>query len=807
MCPFPGSRSPSPNPWEVDPVSASAPDVDRKEGEDGCDLCGLPVDPEPVEADDVVGTYCCQGCLSIARAVDGAETAPLETQARDGGPEPPDAETTYRSVEGMHCSTCERFLEAALLEVEGVYDASASYASEMLKITHEEGAEIDALAERLERYGYRIVDPETGAGRGSDSSTARVLIGLLFGMMAMVWYALFVYPTYLGLDPVVALTGVERLYLRGNLWLVSSIVLFYTGFPLLRGALVSLLSLRPNMDLLVSVAAVGAYAYSSLAVVLGGSHVYFDVSIVVVLAVTVGGLYQDRVKRRAASGLSELTKARVDAALCVRPEGEPETVPVDRLEPGDRVLVKPGQRVPVDGEVAEGIAAVDESLVTGEARPVTRREGDRVLGGTVVTDDPLVVTVGEGAESTVNRLVELLWDVQSSRSGTQRLADRIAAVFVPGVLVLAVLATAWHVLAGTPPGSALLAGLAVLIVSCPCALGLATPLAVASGVREATKRGIVVASEGLFEQAPAVDVVALDKTGTLTEGRMAVAGVEPDGSDPDEVLAVAAALERYASHPVAEAITQQAGDGRSLAVDADHVRVLSRGVVGRLDGREAIVGHPDLLASRGVPVPEDLERETHEARKQGQVPVLVGWGDRVLGLVSVADRPREGWSAAVERLGADREVVVLTGDDERATGPFEADPRVDEVFAGVPPEAKNEAIQRLQARGTVAMVGDGSNDAPALATADVGIALASGTDMAAEAADAVVVQGGLENAPAVLGLAEATNRRIRQNLGWAFLYNAVAIPVAALGLLNPLVASLAMASSSLAVVANSARSM
>ncbi|WP_128477188.1 heavy metal translocating P-type ATPase [Halorussus pelagicus] len=846
-------------------TTANDRDADARTGTlpEECTLCGLPTGDAPItddalaDADESVpGAYCCRGCLEIARTVDDVEAADAE-QVREerGGSDdaPDDADHTYLGVEGMHCATCETFIESAAADAEGVHAADASYATDMLRVAHDEDADLDALGRTLDRYGYAVGDPERGtdADDRADTQLVRFLIGGgVFGMMVMLWYVLFLYPTYLGFEPLVDLGDLAGLYLFGNVWLMSSIVLFYTGYPILRGAVVSLRAGQPNMDLLVSLAALSSYAYSSVAVVVGRTHVYFDVTVAIVLVVTVGNYYEDRIKRKAASGLSELTSARVSEATRLR-EDATESVPVADLAPGERVLVRPGERVPVDGEVIEGTAAVDESLVTGESLPETRRPGDSLLGGTVVTDEPLVVEVGDEAESTLDRLVDLLWEIQSSRSGVQRLADKLATLFVPTVLVLAVAATGWRLVGGAPVADALLAGLTVLIVSCPCALGLATPLAVASGIREAADSGVVVASDTVFESAPEADVVVLDKTGTLTDGRMAVREVVSDesGVESEDLLARAATLERYSAHPIAEAIVDAVegsesgtadgektdssetasaertatadstatatanstatttADSTATEINAENIETRDRGVTGEVAGESVAVGHPDMLADEGFAVSSALRRAADDARAEGHVPVAVGWDGRARGVVVVGDSPREGWREAVADLAAGREVVVLTGDDERAAEQFRAEPTVSEVFAGVPPEAKAETVERLKSRGTVAMVGDGSNDAPALATADLGVALGSGTDLAGDAADAVVVDGGLDAVAAVFDVARGTNRRIRHNLGWAFLYNIVAVPLALLGLLNPLFAALAMGTSSLVVVANSARSL
>ncbi|SEG52980.1 Cu2+-exporting ATPase [Halobellus limi] len=871
-----------------------------------CSLCDLPTPDPPLTGEDVGGTYCCRGCLEVSRALGGPEAAAdaaesdlagalgaeeagipagtgtdgaADADPPEGADPPEDAEQTYLSVDGMHCATCETFIESTSEKDDGVYAAEASYATDMLSVTYDpERTDVDELGDHLGRYGYDVDDPEATTDDDRSGLASFLIGGGVFGMMVMVWYAVFLYPTYLGFEPLVDLGGFDGLYVLGNVWVMSSIVLFYTGYPILRGAYVSVRAGQPNMDLLVALAAVAAYVFSVGAMLAGRTHVYFDVSVAIVLVVTVGNYYEDRIKRGAASRLTDLTSARVEDATRLRPDGATETVPVEDLTSGDRVLVRPGERIPVDGVVADGSAAVDESLVTGESLPDRRVPGDDVLGGTVVTDDPITVEVGETADSTLDRLVERLWRIQSSRSGAQRLADKLATVFVPLVLTLAALTTAGLLATGAPLAASVLTGLTVLVVSCPCALGLATPLAVAAGVRDAADAGIVVGSDAVFEEVPDADVVVFDKTGTLTDGRMRVVdvrgedrsgdagspqrvGAAPDGGevdralgdhgdrdvesgfddredgesaadfedsegafgvgDPDGGVAVAlelaAAVERYDSHPIAGAVVEA---GPEALPDVRDPETHPKGVTGDVDltnyggpaaGREGeteiAVGHPDLLKSRGMEIPDGLATSANAVRADGRVPALVGWGGRARALLAVGDAPRTEWDRVVTDLGGDREIVVLTGDDERAAAQFERHPAVDEVFAGVPPEAKAETVGRLRDRGTVAMVGDGSNDAPALATADVGIALGSGTDLAGSAADAVIVDRGLDAVSDVFDVAGGTHRRIRENLGWAFVYNLVAVPLAIAGLLNPLLAAVAMGASSLLVVTNSSRSI
>jgi Cu2+-exporting ATPase len=792
-----------------------------------CTLCDLPTPDPPVSDADVDGTFCCRGCLEVARALDGMDAdadaadvdgpegvrAALEGDDADEAPAPDGTETAFVAVDGMHCATCEAFLEARAMEHDGVLDAEASYPSNLVRLVYDpDRLDEGDLPAILDGAGYRARPVDAEGEDDTTETVGRLVIGGFFAMMTMAWYVLFLYPTYLGLD--VSLLDVEGLagqYLLWNVWLMTSVVLGYTGYPILRGAYVSLRARRPNMDLLVALAAGTAYVYSTTTLLLGGTEVYFDITTVVVVVVTLGGYYETRLKERAAGRLTELTESRVGEARR-RTSGGEETVAVEDVTAGDELVVGAGERIPVDGVVVEGTAAVDESLVTGESVPVRRAVGDEVIGGGLVAEGGVVIEADEAATSTLDRLVTHLWNVRSSRSGVQRLADRIAAVFVPVVVLLAAAAFVVHLALGAAPTAAFLTGLTVLVVSCPCALGLATPLAVAAGVREALDAGVVITDGDVFERATEADVVAFDKTGTLTMGEMRLVDAQGD----DDAIARAAAVERFADHPMGRAVTEAVDEGGASPTprDAggtgstvdDFERHPGRGVSGSVDGDRVTVGRADLFEDCAVP---DRYRERYDsAVDAGRVAAYVGWGERVRGVLVAGDEPRPEWKSVVSAVAEDvGRVVVITGDGESAAARFREHPDVADVFAGVPPEAKAEVIERLRAEGTTVMVGDGSNDAPALAAADLGISLESGTRLAADAADAVITTDDLTTVPAVFDLTRATKRRLRGNLAWAFCYNALAVPAAALGVLNPLVAAVAMAASSLLVVGNSARGL
>ena len=772
-----------------------------------CTLCDLPTPDPPISDPEVEGSFCCRGCLSVEQAL-GASDLDREALEESGSSDPiPDtAEACFLSIEGMHCTTCEAFLSGRGKRIPGIHTVEASYATDTARVWYDPDLiDAAALPEALSGYGYTATPRRTGerANPRADGWTTFLVGGGLFGMMVMIWYILFLYPTYFGYAPIVEPGGFDALYIYFNIWLFTTFVLFYTGLPILRGAVVSLLARAPNMDLLVSIAAVSAYGYSTLAIFIGRTDLYFDVSVAIILVVTAGTYYEARVKRRA---LGELTLEDLDPLGDVtRADGS--TVDADTVTVGDKLLVRPGERVPFDGTIREGTAAVDTAFLTGEPVPTVRSSGDTVPGGAIVHDHPIVIEVDEGSDSTHERILSLLWTVQSERPGIQRLVDKLATIFVPLVVVLALVAGGLTFVIGGTGTGALLVGLTVLIVACPCALGLATPLAIAAGVRDGLRRGVLILQSSVFEDARDIDTVVLDKTGTLTAGEMAVRSVH--GEDTEAVLSRAAAVEQYSGHPIAEAIRSYAEDVRILvdggSLAAADVEVATRGLIATIEGERVGIGDPAFLTERGYEIEPVLERQIDDIEHGGAVAVAVGWNGIVGGVIAVGDQPRPDWQDAVEQLSKDRSVVVLTGDDGPAIDRYRGNPAIDRVFAGVPPDGKRVTIERLQVDGPVAMVGDGTNDAPALAAADVGIAVSGATALATDAADVVIPADDLTAVVSVFDLVGGTRRRLRQNLGWAFVYNGIAIPLAVTGLLNPLLAAVAMASSSLLVVTNTAR--
>ncbi|QCW03194.1 cation-translocating P-type ATPase [Natrinema pallidum] len=849
----------------VEPTATTV--SDRRTGsdwDDRCRLCGTPR-PEP-DAESAPDEFCSAGCRDVAAefgtsddgggsAVDDGDPSQSTDPQTDpqptatGDERPAGTVRTFFRIDGMHSATCEAFLEAVAEGRDGVCEAEASYVTETIRVDHDpERIATDALADALSTLGYTAylredatADDETGGTRRSremsglrkrrseDMLEMRYVVGVVFGSFLLLPFVAVLYPMFLtsftdwgAIEHFEgAFTGFSGpLYLPLFLFMTGAIV-YLTGGPLLRGAYVSLKLRRPTTDLLAALTVLSAYVFSVLVSALGQTNLYFDLTIIVASVVMGATYYEATVKRRATDRLTDLTVSQVDTARLYADDGSTTELPVADLESGDRVLVREGERIPVDGTLSEGDCAVDEAVVTGESLPVSKTAGDDVVGGSVVTTDAAVVDVGERTTSSIERLTRVVWNVQSADHGVTHRADEFAATLVPIVIAAAIVVGAGVFLTGASGLTAALAALMTLMVASPWALGFATPYSVAASLEAALERGIVVFDETVFERLRAVDIVVFDKTGTLTTGEMTVR----EADAPDDLLAAAAALEQRAAHPAAAAIAGAFG-GDGDAVDADgtartdggsavpgelpvqEFHTHATGVEGIVDGRPVLVGHPDLFRDRGWTLASDLEATIERARETGRLPVVVGRDGAAEGVVIVGDEPREAWDETVAALDEDGvDIVVLTGDDGTAADVFDRHPGVDHVFAGVSPDGKTAAVERMQVEDRVAMVGDGTNDAPALAAADLGISLGSGTALAADAADIAIVDDDLASVERAFALARAARARLRQNLGLAFVYNAIAVPAAALGVVNPLVTTVAVVAGTLLIVGNAERSL
>lgn len=521
-----------------------------------------------------------------------------------------------------------------------------------------------------------------------------------------------------------------------------------------------------------------------------------------------GRYFEARSKRTAGAALRALLELGARDVAVLR-DGVETRIPVDRLVVGDRFVVRPGEKIATDGVVDEGTSAVDASMLTGESVPVEVGPGDGVVGATINAGGRLVVTATRvGADTQLARMADLVEQAQSGKAAVQRLADRISGVFVPIVITLAVGTLGWWLGAGAGPTTAFTAAVAVLIIACPCALGLATPTALLVGTGRGAQLGVLIKGPEVLESTRRVDTVVLDKTGTVTTGRMTLVDVVP-ASDEDraELLRLAGALEAASEHPIARAVAAGAAEAGALPPVTDFANLEGLGVTGTVDGRTVLVGRLRLLRERGVDVPPEVDLAVRAAQAAGRTAIVAGWDARARGVLAVADVVRPTSRSAVARLRAlGLTPVLLTGDNPTVAEAVAAEVGIDEVIAEVLPAGKVDVVRRLQAQGrSVAMVGDGVNDAPALAQADLGLAMGTGTDVAIEASDLTLVRGDLDAAVDAIRLSRRTLGIIRGNLFWAFGYNVAALPLAAAGLLNPMIAGATMALSSVFVVANSLR--
>ncbi len=753
--------------------------------------------------------------VAVAELVAAVERAgyrarPLQTETLAGQ----EVEATVElAIEGMTCASCVRRVERVLQRVPGVREATVNLAAERAVVRYDPRvASIDALLRAVDGAGYRArVVPVTvgGAAEESDELERRRAqqLARLRRDVALAWvFAL----------PVVVL----NMSLPASWW--AGVLLFALTLPVWgwfgrHFHLVALRNLRHRqftMDTLVSLGTSAAFLSSMGSTVQALSmqhghavHYYYDVAAVVIAAILLGRYLEYRARGQTSSAVRRLLGLQPRTAR-VRRGGIEQEIPVHEVLPGDLVVVRPGERIPVDGVVVEGFSAVDESMLTGESLPVEKAPGDRVWGGTLNTTGSFVLQATAVGQATVlAHIVRLVQQAQGSKAPIQSLVDRVASVFVQAVIVVALVTVAgWWVATGDPLRG-LLPAVAVLVIACPCAMGLATPTAVMVGTGRGAELGVLVKRAEVFERMERLTTVVFDKTGTLTVGRPGVTDVVPFSSwERGDLLRLAAAAESRSEHPLARAIVEAAGGGEALPPVERFEAVPGRGVAAVVAGRSVVVGTSRLLSERGLAL-EDVRQCAEALEAEGQTVVFVAVDGSVVGLIALADRPRPEARAVVRALRArGLRVVLLTGDNARTAQAVAQAVGIDDVRAEVLPDQKASVVRALQEEGqVVAMVGDGINDAPALAQADVGVAIGSGVDVALEAGDVVLVRPDLRGVLAAFELARRTLATIRWNLFWAFAYNTVLIPVAALGFLNPMLAGLAMAMSSVFVVTNSLR--
>jgi copper-transporting P-type ATPase V len=718
------------------------------------------------------------------------------------------------SVTGMTCASCATRVEKALSHQPGVARATVNLATERARVLIDPSvARLDDLVEAVATTGYGLAPSDGGGAPGREGAVPDDYVNAE-ALVQRMWLrrALVAWP--LGLTVLVLSLGfMDDPWARWTALALATPVQFWAGWPFLREAAIRARHLQANMDTLIAVGTLAAFVFSVWQVVFGGPHAehYFDTSALIVAFLLLGRYLEARAKLRASSALRSLLELGAKHARVIGvTDGIERLVPVDQVRVGDRLRVRPGEKIPVDGVVVEGASAVDESMLTGESVPVDKQSGDTLAGATLNAQGVLTIEASAvGADTALGQIIRLVEAAQGSKAPVQRLADRISAIFVPIVIAIAVVAfAAWWLVAGDATGG-LVAAVAVLIIACPCALGLATPTAIMVGTGRGASLGVLIKGGEVFERSKRIDTVIFDKTGTLTHGQMTLTDVVPGGGEhANTVLGWAAAIEEPSEHPVGRAVVDGAR-ARDIEVPVadEFAAVAGHGVRARVEGTTVHVGRRKLMAEAGLMGCADLDAAAERLEAQGRTAMFVGWDGRIRGVLAVADTLKAGAAAVVAELRAlGVEMAMITGDNYRTAASIAEQVGIERVLADVLPQDKVHEVQRLQAEGrVVAMVGDGVNDAPALVQADLGIAIGTGTDVAIESSDITLLSADLDGVPTAIRLSRRTFRTILQNLGWAFGYNATLIPAAALGMLNPILAGAAMALSSVSVVTNSLR--
>ena len=720
-------------------------------------------------------------------------TEPVPAQARPAE----HVEHVELVIDGMTCASCATRIEKRLNKLDEV-SASVNFASEHATVTFDAGSlSVDDLIGAVEAAGYHASLLQEAT---QEDDPARVwLVRLLIAAALSV--------------PLAVLAWATPLQFNGWRWVslvLATPVVAYSGWPFHRAAAVNARHLVATMDTLISVGTLAAWTWSVVVLVTGiHESVYFDAAGLITALILLGRYLEARAKRRSGEAIRKLLELGAKEARVLR-DGQEVLVPVEQLQVGELFVVRPGEKVATDGVVESGSSAVDASMLTGESVPVEVAAGDQVAGATINTSGRLVVRATRiGAHTALAQIARLVSDAQAGKAPVQRLADRVSAVFVPVVIAVSLLTLVGWLAFGASAAAAFTAAVAVIVIACPCALGLATPTALMVGTGRGAQLGIVIKGPEILERTRQLTTIVLDKTGTVTEGRMAVsAALTAPGTEQTELVRLAAGAEDASEHPIARAVAEY---GRAqlgaLPTAESFANRAGLGVQAVVDGHAVLVGRPAFLAEWSVKLPDDLNAQAERLEEKGNTVIAVAWDGAARGLIAVADQIKPSSAQAIAELkGLGLQPVLLTGDNERAARAVADQVGIERVLAGVLPDQKAAEVIRLQQQGeVVAMVGDGVNDAPALAQADLGLAIGTGADVAIEASDLTLVSGDLRAAADAIRLARRTLTTIKGNLFWAFGYNVVAVPLAVAGLLNPIIAAGAMSFSSVFVVTNSLR--
>jgi len=701
---------------------------------------------------------------------------------------------TIIKLGGMSCVRCSAAVENALKEVSGVIEVSVSYANGRAEVAYDnELTELKTLEKAIKKAGYEVLEDVREARKKEfKKNIIMFCFSLVFSLPFFVMMALMFFAPD---------SHLMHLLHNGVLQLVlATPIQFVAGFRFYRGAVHSLKNKSPSMDVLVALGTTASYVYSVYSLIIGSSTFYFESSAMIITLVLLGKTFESRARAKTSEAIEKLMDLAPKTANVIR-DGKVVTIPASKIAIDDIVVVRPGEAVPADGIVIEGETHIDESMLTGESMPVSKNPGKKVFGGTVNGKGSFTFRAESvGGDTVLSGIIRLVEEAQSSKAHIQNTADKVSTVFVPSVTAISLVTFAVTYFVSKSPSQALDSAVAVLVIACPCSLGLATPTALMVGMGRGASMGVLIKNADALEHSCKIKALILDKTGTVTEGKPRVTAMEILSSSVSDPLSYAASAESRSEHPLASVITAEYKD--ELPECVDFQSVTGCGVSAKVKGREVIVGKPSWIeAECGVELSSSVS-----ALAKGGNTVVVCAVDKIPALaIAVSDPVRENSKASVERLKAlGIHTVLVTGDNESAAKAVAETVGIDEVVANVLPEGKVAKLKELQSRfGMTAMVGDGINDAPALTAADVGFAVGGGTDIAMESGDIVLVGGGISAVSDAVALSRATMRKIKQNLFWAFFYNTVGIPLAAFGLLNPIIAGAAMAFSSVSVVTNS----
>lgn len=722
-------------------------------------------------------------------------------------------------VKGMHCASCALDIEKKLSKTKGVISANVNYASSKARVEFEDDKlSVDDLIGQVKKAGYEAQDYETmdHASMGEDHMAhggdyQKLLFKFIFAAVLSLPVLLISMPQLLmplGLDSEMLMDFQGRKLI---LLLLTTPVQFYAGSQFIKGAWSALKNKTSNMDTLVAVGTLAAYSYSVATTFFVEGDSYFEIAALLITFILLGKLLEERAKGKTSEAIKKLMGLQAKMATVLR-NGKEEVISLDDVRVGDIVIVKPGEKIPVDGEVTKGLTSVDESMISGESIPVEKKPGDKIIGATINKNGSIefrATKIGEG--TVLAQIIKLIEEAQGSKAPIQRFADTISSYFVPSVIAISILTfIVWFFFLGGSFSFSLLLAIAAIVIACPCALGLATPTAVMVGTGKGAENGILIKSGEALETAHKLTTIIFDKTGTLTHGRPVVTDIV--GDDKKNILLLASSIEKLSEHPLAEAILNKATEDKlKLAEVKDFKAIPGHGIEGVIGDQTTLLGNRKLMKDYGI-THQDMDSEIERLENEGKTAMLLAVSGKILGIIAVADTLKENSRQAIEELKATGvETVMITGDNRRTAEAIAKKVGIDIVLAEVLPEDKAKEVKRLQDQGkVVAMVGDGINDSVALTQADVGIALGSGTDVAIESGNIVLIKNDLRDVVRAIKLSKLTMRKIKQNLFWAFFYNVIGIPIAAgvfypfTGwLLRPELAGLAMALSSVSVVSNS----